>query len=39
MHRIDDAGELYQQPVVGRFDDAATILLDLGITQLPEDRP
>ena len=37
-HRIDDAGELDQEPVAGGFDDAASVLLDLRIAQLAADR-
>ena len=33
-HRIDDAGELDQQPVAGGLDDAAVVRGDLGIDQL-----
>jgi hypothetical protein len=29
-HRIDDAGDLDQEPVAGRFDDAAAMLGNLG---------
>src|SRR6516165_10534419 len=36
-HRIDDAGELDEQPVAGRLDDAASVFLDLGIRQLSPD--
>jgi hypothetical protein len=37
-HRVDDARKLDQQPVAGGLDDAATVLLDLGITQLTTQR-
>jgi hypothetical protein len=37
-HRVDDAGELYEQSVAGGLDDAPAMLLDLGIAQLPPDR-
>jgi hypothetical protein len=37
-HRIDDAGELDEQPVPGRLDDAAAVLLDLRVAQLAADR-
>ena len=37
-HRIDDAGKLDEQPVAGGLDDAAPMLLDLGIRQLAPDR-
>jgi hypothetical protein len=37
-HRIDDAGKLDEQPVAGRFDDAAAMLLDLWIGQFAPDR-
>ena len=37
-HRIDDAGKLDQHPVAGGFDDAAAVLLDLGIGQFASDR-
>src|SRR5262249_927193 len=37
-HRVDDAGELDQQPVAGGLDDTAPVLLDLGIAQLTPDR-
>jgi len=30
-HRVDDAGELDEQPVAGGFDDAPAMLLDLRI--------
>jgi hypothetical protein len=33
-HRVDDAGKLKEQPVAGGFDDAAAVLLDLGIGHL-----
>ena len=32
-HRIDDAAELHQQAVAGGLDDAAAMLLDLGVGQ------
>ena len=37
-HRINDAGELDEQPIAGSLDDAAPVLLDLGIRQLAPDR-
>jgi len=37
-HRVDNAGELDEQPVAGSLDDAATVFLDLGIAQLTSDR-
>ena len=37
-HRIDDAGELDQQAVAGRLDDAAAMLGDLRIDQLGAQR-
>ena len=37
-HRVDDTGELDQQPVAGGLDDPAPMLLDLRITQLAADR-
>jgi hypothetical protein len=37
-HRVDDAGELDEQSVAGGLDDPASVLLDLGITQLTSDR-
>jgi hypothetical protein len=33
-HRIDDTGELSEQPVPGRLDDAAMVLCDLRIDEL-----
>jgi hypothetical protein len=35
-HSIDDAGKLSQQAVAGIFDDAAPVLLNLGMDMLPE---
>ena len=32
--RVDDAGELHEQPVAGGLDDPTTVLGDLGIDQL-----
>jgi hypothetical protein len=37
-HRVDNAGELDQEPVARGLDDAAAVLLDLGIAQLAPDR-
>jgi hypothetical protein len=37
-HRIDDAGEFDKQSVAGGLDDPASVLLDLGITQITSDR-
>jgi hypothetical protein len=37
-HRVDDAWKLDEQPVAGGLDDAAPMLLDLGIPQLAADR-
>ena len=37
-HRVDDAGEFRQHAVAGVLDDAAPVLLDLRIDQLPEMR-
>ena len=43
--RVDDAGELHEQPVAGGLDDPTTVLGDLGIDQLaamglqPRKRP
>jgi len=36
--RIDDAGEFHEQTVAGGLDDAAPVLLDLWIDQLPAMR-
>jgi hypothetical protein len=37
-HRIDDAGELHEQPVAGRLYDPAPMLLDLRVPHLGADR-
>ena len=37
-HRVDDAGELDEQPVAGGLDDAAAVLVDLGVDQLAPNR-
>ena len=37
-HRIDDARKLDEQPVAGGLDDAAPMLLDLGVRELAPDR-
>ena len=37
-HRVDDARKFRQQTVTGILDDAATVLRDLRINQLPEMR-
>ena len=37
-HRIDDAGELDQEPVAGGFDNAAAMFDDPGIDQFAPDR-
>ena len=37
-HRVDDAGEFDQQPVARRLDDAALVLLDLGVAEFAPDR-
>jgi hypothetical protein len=36
--RVDDAGELHQQAVAGRFNDPAPVLSDLGVDQLAPKR-
>ncbi len=36
--RVDDAGELHQRPVAHQFDDAAVVLGDLRLDQLPPVR-
>ena len=36
--RVDDAGELDEQPVASGLDNPAAMLLDLGIAQLTSDR-
>ena len=38
-HRINDAREFREQTVAGVLDDAAPVLKDLRIYQLPEMRP
>ena len=38
-HRVDDARKLDQQAVTGGLDDAAPVLIDFRIDQLPEMRP
>src|ERR1700674_750832 len=37
-HRVDDARKFNQQAVAGGLDDAALVLLDLRIDQLPANR-
>src|SRR5215471_9967019 len=37
-YRVDDTREFDEQPVAGGLDNAASVLLDLGITQLAADR-
>ena len=37
-HRVDNAGELDEQPVAGSLDDAATVLGDFGVDQFPQVR-
>ncbi len=37
-HRIDDAPELDQKPIARGLDDAAPVLLDLGVAELPANR-
>jgi hypothetical protein len=37
-HRIDDATKLHQQPAAGSLDDAAVVLLDLGVGQVAPQR-
>src|SRR5438132_617163 len=37
-NRVDDAGEFHQQPVAGGLDDAAVMLGDLRVDQLPANR-
>src|SRR5215472_14084926 len=37
-HRVDDAGELDEEAVAGRFDDATPMLGDFGIGEFPADR-
>ena len=37
-HRVDDAGELDEQPVAGGLDDAAAVLGDLGVDELAANR-
>ena len=37
-HRIDNTGKLDEQPVAGGLDDAAPMLLDLGIRKVTADR-
>ena len=38
-HRVDDTGEFDQQPIAHCFDDAALMLLNLKIAELPPDCP
>src|SRR5215472_3720000 len=37
-HRVDDAGELGEEAVAGRFDDATPMLGDFGIAKITADR-
>ena len=38
-HRVNDAGELDQEPIAGGLDDAAAVLGDLRVAELASDRP